>query len=84
MSLFIMGLPHSALLYVTNSKSPQQGFSESVKILGAQKKKAHKIVSSKTLVREKTGVSEGENIYFFYISLWFDHLNFKHAVQRLF
>ena len=75
------------LLYVTNSKSPQQGFSESVKILGAQKKKPtklpFKIVSSKTLVREKTGVSEGENIFFF-ISLWFDHLNFKHAVQRLF
>ena len=56
-----------SLTFVTNSKSPYQGFSESVKTIGAQMKNPSKllfeIVWSKSLVREKTGVSEGDNLF---------------------
>ena len=69
------------LIFVTNSKSPHPGFLESVKILGAQIKNPSKlpfvIVWSKMLLREKTGISEGENL------LYFEHKDLKYAIQRL-
>ena len=66
--------------FFTDSKGPHPGFSESVKIVGAQMKTSTKltfeIVWSKMLLREKT-----KN---FDISLWFKKINFKHALQMLF
>ena len=57
----------------TDSESPHQWLSEFVKTLGGQLKINTTFdfenMWSKTLVREKTGVSEGENIKFKYFTL---------------
>ena len=46
------------MIFFTNYKSPHPGFSESVKVLGAQMKTPHKIAIWNSV---KQNVSEGEN-----------------------